>query len=133
MDKAFLILRDKGETRAKAAAWCGRLPDGTRVTFAGPKRTLPQNDRMWAMLTDVSEQATHHGLKLTPTDWKHLFTAALRRELRMVPNLTGDGFVQLGGRTSEMTTREMRDLIELIQAWGAQNGVRFADEREQAA
>ena len=28
----------------------------TRVEFKGPKRTLDQNSRMWAMLTDVSRQ-----------------------------------------------------------------------------
>lgn len=132
MGQALLILNDRA-TREKAQRWIAQAPAKTRVLFKGPKRTLPQNDRMWAMLTDIADQKDHHGLKLTPTDWKHLFTAALRRELRMVPNLTGDGFVQLGGGTSDMDTQEMTDLIELLFKWGAENGVAWSDPREQAA
>jgi hypothetical protein len=132
MSRALLILNGHGD-RQKASRWIAQLPAGTRVEFHKPRRSLPQNALLWKLLTTVSEQATHAGLKLAPTDWKHLFSAALKRELRLVPNLTGDGFVQLGSRTSEMSKAELGDLIELIQAWGAQNGVRFADEREQAA
>jgi hypothetical protein len=87
---------------------------------------------MWAMLTDVSRQKHHFNLKLTPDDWKVIFTAALKRELRLVPNLTGDGVVQLGMSTSDMTTAEMTDLIEFMFAWGAENGVLWSDPKEQA-
>jgi len=45
-----------------------------------------------------------------------------------VPNIDGNGFVVLGKSTSKMTVREMRDLIELAQSFGAQQGVKFGDE-----
>lgn len=40
-----------------------------------PKRTKAQNDRMWPMLQDVSRQVLLHGQRLSPEDWKDIFTA----------------------------------------------------------
>lgn len=132
MSRALLVLHTP-LIRAKASHWITIAPQETRVEFKGPKRTLPQNDRMWAMLTDVSEQRLHHGIRLSPADWKKLFTASLKRELRLVPNLDGDGFVQLGDGTSDLSILEMRELIEFLFSWGAQNGVLWSDPQERAA
>ena len=41
-------------------------------------RTLEQNARMWATLTDISKQVNWHGLALTAEEWKHIFTATLK-------------------------------------------------------
>ena len=43
---------------------------------------------------------------------------------KVVPGLDG-GFVVLGQATSKMTIAEMGELMELISAFGAQQGVRF--------
>lgn len=129
MGQAALVLYGDRE-RELARKWIALARPLSRVVFKGPARSLPQNDKMWAMLTDVSEQRTHHGIRLQPSDWKSLFTAALRRELRLVPNLTGDGFVQLGGSTSEMTREQMAELIEFMLAWGAQNDIAWSDPKE---
>ena len=37
-----------------AMAMLRSMPKGSVVTFEPPRRTLPQNDKMWAMLTDIS-------------------------------------------------------------------------------
>jgi hypothetical protein len=84
---------------------------------------------MWAMLTDVSEQVPWHGMRLRPDDWKLLFLDALKRELRVVPNLDGNGFVNLGRSSSDLTKGEMSGLIELIFEFGARHGVEFHDDR----
>ena len=89
-------------------------------------RSLEQNSRLWAMLGEVSKQVNWHGNKLSPEDWKHVFSAALSQQ-RVVPNIDGNGFVVLGKSTSKMSIREMTDLIELIFAFGAQHGVVFND------
>lgn len=86
-------------------------------------RSLEQNARMWAMLTDVSKQVVWYGRKLTPEDWKHVFTASLTKQ-EVVPGIDG-GFVVLGKSTSQMTKAEMSELQELMQAFGAQQGVKF--------
>jgi hypothetical protein len=131
MTRAVLILRNQAD-RDKAAAWCRNAPPGTRVEFKQVKRSLPQNDRMWAMLTDVSRQAKLHGLTLTPDDWKLVFLDALKREARFVPNLDGDGFVNIGRSSSDLSKQEMTDLIEIIFAYGAKHGVVFQDEADAA-
>lgn len=79
------------------------------------------------MLTDVAAQVKWHGLKLTPDDWKLIFMDALKREVRMVPNLDGNGFVSLGRSSSDLSKSEMSDLMELIHEFGARNDVKFSD------
>ena len=127
MSRAVIILHSQIE-KARARAWIDQAAWGTRVTFAGPKRTLPQNERMWAMLTDVARQVKWHGQKLSPDDWKVVFLSALKAELRMVPNLDGNGFVQLGRSSSALSVDEMSDLMALIEAFGAREGVMFGGE-----
>jgi hypothetical protein len=82
---------------------------------------------MWAMLTDLAAQVKWHGLRLAPDDWKLIFLDALKREVRMVPNLDGNGFVSLGRSSSDLSKAEMTDLIDLISAFGANHGVVFHD------
>lgn len=133
MSRALLVLNDK-PARAKAVNWIAIAPPGTRVEFKAPKRTLPQNARFWAMLTDVAQQVPWHGLKLTPDDWKLIFLDGLKQEMRLVPNIGGTGFVNLGRSSSDLSKDEMGELMELIAAFGAQHDVTFydRDDREEA-
>lgn len=126
MSRATLTLSSPSE-RLRAARWVEKLPTGTRVDFKEPKRSLPQNDRMWASLTDISTQLKWHSLKLSAEDWKLIFLDALKREVRMVPNIDSDGFVNLGRSSSDLSKEEMSDLIELIIQFGASHGVTFHD------
>jgi hypothetical protein len=119
--------------RKKVAAWVAQAPKGTRVEFKAPRRSIPQNARMWAMLTDVAVSVQWHGLKLSPDDWKLVFLDALKREVRMVPNIDGNGLVNLGRSSSDLSKAEMGDLMELIAAFGANHGVVFHEDREVAA
>lgn len=112
--------------------WLDRAPDGFRIEIAEPKRTDAQNRLLWPLLTALSVQLKWHGLTLSPEDWKDVLTAGLKREARMVPNMDGNGFVALGMRTSNMTKAEFGELIELIHAFAAREGVNLERE-EQAA
>lgn len=87
-------------------------------------RSLAQNARLWAMLSDISRQVDWHGRKLTPEEWKHVFTAALSKQ-DVVPGIDG-GFVVLGKSTSKMTKAEMAELQTLMEAFGAEKGVQFS-------
>jgi hypothetical protein len=101
------------------------------LTIATETRSTAQNSLMWAALTDVSEQVVWHGRRLTAEEWKHVFSASLKRQ-DVVPGLDG-GFVVLGQSTSQMTKREMTDLIDLIHAFGAQHGVTFHEPAAEPA
>lgn len=89
-------------------------------------RTVEQNSKLWALLGEVSAQVNWHGQKLSSEDWKHVFSAAMNQQ-RVVPNIDSTGFVVLGKSTSKMSVAEMMDMIELIQAFGAQHGVKFKE------
>lgn len=129
MTRAVLTL-DSDAKRQQATSWICKAPAGTRVEFRAPQRSPQQNDLMWARLTEIARKTDWHGHKLTPTDWKDMFTASLRRA-RIVPNIDGDGFVQLGLHTSEMSKEEMGNLLDLIDAFAADRGITFRDSPEQ--
>lgn len=132
MGRATLILRNDA-IRDKAVLWAKKAPDGTRLEFKAPKRTVPQNARMWAHLTDIATQVLWHGVKLSPDDWKLIFLDGLKAELRLVPNLNGNGFVNLGRSSSDLSVSEMADLITLIQMFGANHGVVFSEPDDPRA
>lgn len=96
------------------------------VSIQEMTRTLEQNARMWATLTDISEQVVWHGLKLTPEEWKHVFTATLKGQ-KTVPNLDGTGFIILGQSTRTMSKKEFSNLLELAYAFGAEQGVKWSE------
>ena len=120
-----------------ASAWrfaCQFLELGraARVTIveAKPTRTTEQNSRLWALLSDVSRQVEWHVdgkmQRIPPEDWKDIFTAALVKGQRVAPGIDG-GFVMLGARTSRMSVGDMIDLQTLIEAFGAERGVKWGN------
>jgi len=124
MSRALVVIQSQRD-RDKAISWINQAPFGTRVEFKATRRTIPQNSLLWSLLTDLANQVPWHGVRLKPDDWKLIMLDGLKREIRMVPNLNGDGFVNLGRSSSDLTKDEMTQLIELIIAWGTQKGVQF--------
>ena len=124
MGRDLLVLSSPA-MRAKAIDRIAKAPDWTRLTFQGPRRTTPQNSRMWAALADVATQVEHMGLRYPAEDWKILFLHALGRETRFVPALDGHSFVPIGQSSSDLSVEEMSELLEFISAYGAEHGVVF--------
>lgn len=131
MSRALIVLRSKSD-RERAAKWVRTAPPGCRVEFKETKRSIPQNSLLWSMLSDIARQLPWHGVRLTADDYKLLFLDALKRELRVVPNLDGNGFVNLGRSSSDLSKQEMGDLIEIIRAFGANHGIKFIDQRDES-
>lgn len=127
----YLVTLNTKDDRVRAINIIAAAPDGSRVEVKASKRSLPQNDRMWAMLSDVAMQLPWHGQKITPDDWKLIFLDGLKGEVRTVPNIEGNGFVSLR-RSSDLSKDEMSNLIDLIAAFGAEHGVTFHDKAEAA-
>ena len=96
------------------------------LTVKRKTRSIEQNARLWALLTEVSKQVEWYGKKLTPEDWKNVFSAALYQQ-EAVPAING-GFVVLGRSTSKMTVAQMSEMQTMIEAFGAERGVVFKDE-----
>jgi hypothetical protein len=120
------------ETLRKLYEWLKpRLIAGQRfkLTIGEETRSLPQNSRMWAMLGEVAKQVEWHGQKLDADDWKNVFTASLKKQ-RAVPGIDG-GFVVLGQSTSKMSKAELGEVMDLIDAFGAQHGVTFSENHDE--
>jgi hypothetical protein len=98
-------------------------------------RTSTQNRRMWAMLNDLARQVqwvVNGQLQfLDAEDWKHVMSAGLKKHQRVAAGIEG-GFVILGQRTSEYDTKEMADLITIIQAFGDERSVVWTNPKEAA-
>lgn len=125
MGRALVILRNVVD-RTKAIDWIKRAPDETRVEFKSSNRTIPQNDRMWALLTLISEQLLWHGAKYPPEDWKDYFMHSLSGD-RFMPHEDG-GMIPIGRRTSKLTKDEHSDLTALMEAFAARHEIELGEE-----
>jgi hypothetical protein len=108
-----------------------KAPKGWVAELREPKRSLDQNDKMWAMLTDIS-RAEPMGRKHTPDDWKAILMNACGWECQFIEGLDGRPFPQ-GFKSSQLSKSQMSSLIEFMFAFGAEHGVRWSDQREDAA
>ena len=140
---AFILRPDATARDRMAAAWrfaCQFLELGKSakvvVSEAKPTRSLEQNSRLWALLTDIARQVEWPVdgklQRLSPEDWKTILTAALTKGQRVAQGVDG-GFVMLGASTSRMSVGEMIDLQTLIEAFGAERGVRWTDPNSREA
>lgn len=118
--------------REKAARWIARVPLGWRVEFREPKRSLEQNSRFWAMLSDVARQGRINGQKFDAEQWKVIFLKAIGRDSAFLPTLDGTSFFPAGFRSSDLSVREMADLQTFIEAWAAESGIIFSDPADKS-
>ena len=116
------------QARQAASQAVLNAPAGMVVSITEQKRSSEASAKMWAMLGEVAQQVVWHGQKLSPEDWKNVFSASLKKQ-RVVPSLDG-GFVVMAQSTSKMTKSEMSDLIQLIDAFGAEKNVRFSTNQD---
>lgn len=126
-DRAIITLRSQAD-RDKASKWAQGVTIGSKIVFHGPGRTIPQNDALHAAIGDIARQRDYHGVKLPVREWKLLFLDAVDREVRMLPNLDGTGFVSVGKSTSALSKEEFTGLLSLVFEWGNRNGIKWSDQ-----
>jgi hypothetical protein len=115
-----LILRGKSQ-RDLAKQMIDRAPVDAVVKVSAPGRTLSQNDKLWALLSDLS-RAKPDGRMHTPEMWKALTMHACGHAVQFENGLDGQPF-PTGFRSSRLTKQQMSDLIEFIYAYGSERGV----------
>lgn len=126
MARAVLVLATD-EIRQRALGWVSKAPAGTRVEFKAPKRSLPQNDRLWLLLGAVAK-LEWHGQRYSAEDWKDYFMHAYRGE-KWMPAEYG-GMVPVGRSTSDLAKDEFGELMTLIEAFCGRQNIRLPwDER----
>lgn len=117
--------------RAFAKRLIDAAPVDAVVNIRAATRTSEQNDKMWAMLSDIA-RAKPDGRDHTTEQWKAIFMAACDHKPAFLPDLEGQGFICTGYKSSRLTKAEFSDLIEAIYEYGARHGVRWSDEARAA-
>ena len=126
MTPQTVILTGK-RARGEATDLIHRAPDGAVVTVKPAKRTLDQNAKFHAMLSDVS-RAKPGGRFHTPDTWKALFMHACSHAVQFENGLNGQPF-PIGFQSSRLSKSEMADLITFMLAWGDEQGVKWSNEQ----
>ena len=99
------------------------------IEITRENRSLPQNALIHSIINQISAQTQHLGSTWDAESWKRLLVDAYTREQwsgssgQVIPNLTGDGIVQLGLQTRKFTKQQASEFSEWLMAWAAQNGV----------
>jgi hypothetical protein len=106
-----------------------KAPAGAVLTIREATRSIDQNSKLWAMLSDVS-RAMPDGRRHTPEVWKTLFMHACGHAVQFETGLNGQPF-PTGFRSSRLTKSQMSDLIETIYAYGAEKGVVWTEPEAQ--
>lgn len=136
MARATFILETERE-RGFALSAVMKAKIGQQVRISKPTRTLDQNARLHAHLTDIAKQLPwpKDSDEFHPTVWwKQRATLGWIKEtgqtVDVIVDLDGDGFGLLLPHTSDLSTEECAALIEWITAFGVTNGVVFTDPKE---
>lgn len=131
MSRALIVIKGPAD-REQAIRWAQKVPVGTRIEWKATKRSLPQNDRFWAMLTDISIEMRRRGRDHTVEQWRTIFLAAFGLEVKFLPSLDQKTFIPLGHSSSDLSVKEMSDLMEWMTAWAAENNVPLRDNNDAA-
>ena len=89
-----------------------------------------QEEKYHAMIGEVAKQAQHLGAKWDAESWKRLVVDQFCKDNGLktgavIPNLSGDGIVQLGLQTRNFTKEQASEFVEWLHAWGAEHGVSY--------
>lgn len=93
-------------------------------------RSVEQNAKLHATLSDIARQVEWAGKHRDVDTWKRLLTAAWLRargeSVEILPAVDGHGVDVVFRRTSSLTVKECAELLEFVQAWAAEQGVRLS-------
>ena len=109
MRKYLILAHDVARSNAKIAV--AEAPEGYAVEIKPITRSLAQNAKLHALLTDIAKALEWAGAKRDVETWKRLLTAAWLRArgepIEMLPALDGHGVDIVFRRTSELSVNEM--------------------------
>jgi hypothetical protein len=103
-----------------------------QVEIKYKQRSNEQNEKFHAIIGDIAKQAQHMGAKWSSEDWKRLLVQEFCKEKglsagKVIPNLSGDGIVQLGMQTRNFTKEQASEFVEFLLAWCAENGIELKE------
>lgn len=110
------------------------------------EKTRLQEEKYHAMLGDIAEQMQHLTQVLDDESWKRLCVLQFKsdciandvprladywrgKKMRLIPSLDGSSLVTLGDQTRKFPKYVAAGFIEWLNAYGANNGVKFKAKR----
>ena len=118
----FRLVHDEARRRAIAAVQ--QAAEGDVVTVKPPTRSLEVNAALHAEISEIAGTIPWAGRLRSVETWKRLLVAAWMRargeSVEMLPALDGHGFDIVYAPTSQMTGAQVRELLDFIGAWRAE-------------
>jgi hypothetical protein len=98
------------------------------IEIKAADKSRDQEQKYHAMISEIATQAQHMGSKWDAESWKRLLVDQFCKDIGLktgvvMPNLSGDGIVQLGFQTRKFTKEQASEFVEWLYAWSAENGV----------
>jgi hypothetical protein len=122
-----VILRGQPQ-RNLAKQFIDKAPENSFVKISPLTRSNEQNNKMWALIEDVMN-AMPEGRQHTKEVWKAIFMNALGHETAFAMGINNEIF-PIGFKSSQLSVRQMSDLIEVIYAYGAKHNVKWSEKYE---
>lgn len=126
MAKGWTFILNTERDRQRAMAQLARIPLGSVAEYKPHGRTIPQNDKMWAGLTDVA-LAKPEGRNHPTHVWKALAMDMAGCKPIWERSLDGQSVVCVGYKSSRLTKQEMSDVIEALNAYAAEHGITLGE------
>lgn len=136
--KQTVVLTSPQQAQAVlSAVWASikeQLNMGQRLTVEVKpvSKTRDQEEKYHAMIGEIAEQAQHLGASWDAEAWKRFLLDAFAKETgrqrgKVVPNLTGDGVVEVGLQSRKFSRTDGVEFIEWLQWWGSEHGITFKE------
>ncbi len=122
-----VILRGQPQ-RNLAKQFIDKAPENSVVKISPLTRSSEQNNKMWGLIEDVMN-AMPEGRQHTKEVWKAIFMNALGHETAFAVGINNEIF-PIGFKSSQLSVRQMSDLIEMIYSYGAKHNVKWSEKYE---
>ena len=111
------------------------LPDPTKpivVTIQERNRSIQQNARLHAMLSEISKKATYHGKARNIEFWKGLFVSgwqiATNQHPEIISGLEGE-LINIRESTATLSVKKISEIMDYIEAYCAMNSIHLSEWR----
>ena len=135
--KRRIDIKNKRDVMMLAWEFAGELLKSNQTIFVEVRsmvRSDEQNEKLHAMLGDISKQKTFNGKTLNIEQWKMIFVSGHKIATggcaEMAIGLEGE-VINLRESTAKMSVRRLSSLIDYISAWGAENDVKFTEPHQK--
>ena len=130
--RTFYLISSR--VRDNAVEAVNEAEPGSVISVSPPKRSLEQNGKLHALLTDIARSPmTWAGKSRTVDEWKMLMVSAhavaTNEPGEVIPGIEGE-FVTIRESTAQMSVRRASSLIEYIVAFCAQHGIDMKETRK---